>query len=148
MAGIVIIAHAPLASALKAVAEHAYPGCAQTLEVLDVEPDMSVEDVQALARPLLARVRSPDALLLTDIFGATPCNAALGLADGQQVKLVSGVNVPMLWRSLCYGKEGIDALVARATSGGQQGVMHVAPTRPQNQSVKTGSNDQNPTDDQ
>src|ERR1039458_3741815 len=103
MPGLLIIAHAPLASSLKAVAEHAFPDCAAPLGALDVHADMPVEEVEAQGRQMLDRLRSPDALILTDVFGATPCNVAQRLADGVQVKVVAGVNVPMLWRSLCYG---------------------------------------------
>src|SRR6516225_6110389 len=99
MPGLMIIAHAPLASALKEVAQHAFPDCAAPLEALDVPPDMTPEEVEAKAREMLRRVRSPDALVFTDVFGATPCNVAQRLADGQQVKVIAGVNVPMLWRS-------------------------------------------------
>jgi PTS system ascorbate-specific IIA component len=142
MPGLLIIAHAPLASALKAVAQHAFPECAAPLEALDVAPDMTPEEVEARARELLRQVRSPDALVFTDVFGATPCNVAQRLADGQHVRVVAGVNVPMLWRSLCYVGEGLDAVVARATAGATQGVMQVATTRPQLQSVKPGGHDQ------
>ena len=41
MPGLFLIAHAPLASALKAVAEHTFPDCASQLAVLDVTPDMT-----------------------------------------------------------------------------------------------------------
>lgn len=142
MAGLIIIAHAPLASALKSVAEHAFPNCASTLEALDVLPDMSADEIETRARVLLGRVRDPEALILTDAFGATPCNAAQRLSDGTQVKVIAGVNVPMLWRSLCYGKETLDALVVRAIAGATQGVMLVATSRPQNQTFNPGSNDQ------
>ena len=47
MLGFIIIAHAPLASALKAVAAHAFPECVQTLEVLDVPADMPPEEIEA-----------------------------------------------------------------------------------------------------
>src|SRR5665213_3944015 len=114
MPGLLIIAHAPLASSLKAVAQHAFPECAARLEALDVRSDLSVEEVEAQGRQLLDSVRSPDALILTDVFGATPCNIAQRLADGVQVKVVAGVNVPMLWRSLCYAGEPLDAVLARA----------------------------------
>jgi len=40
MPGMLIIAHAPLASALKAVAEHTFPDCAGVLAALDVTRDM------------------------------------------------------------------------------------------------------------
>ena len=128
MPGLLIIAHAPLASSLKAVAGHTFPDCARWLEALDVPPDMAVEDIEREARVLLARVRNPDALIFTDVFGATPCNVAQRLVsngDGAQVRVLAGVNVPMLWRTLCYADEPLDALVARAMAGATQGVMQV-----------------------
>lgn len=142
MPGMMIIAHAPLASALKAVAQHTFPDCADTLEALDVTRDMSIDDVEQLARAMLERVRTPEALIFTDVFGATPCNAAQRLGDGVQVRVIAGVNVPMLWRSLSYSAEPIEAVVMRAMSGAAQGVMQVATSKPQNQSLKPGANDQ------
>ncbi len=138
MPGLLIIAHAPLASSLKAVAEHAFPGCSRELRALDVAPDVPVEQIEAEGRALLAAISKPDALIFTDVFGATPCNIALRLADGVHVKIVAGVNVPMIWRTLCYQGESLDAAVARAMAGAAQGVMQVAITRPQNQSRTIG----------
>ena len=142
MPGLLIIAHAPLASSLKAVASHAFPDCGRVMEALDVPPDMPVEEVEARARELLRKVRNPEALVFTDVFGATPCNVAQRLAEVDQVKVIAGVNVPMLWRSLCYADESLDAVAARAVAGATQGVMQVAVTRPQNQSYKSGGHDQ------
>jgi PTS system ascorbate-specific IIA component len=142
MTGLLIIAHAPLASSLKAVASHVYPDSPVVLEALDVEPTMAPEQIETQARALLARVRGPEALILTDVFGATPCNIAQRLADGTQVKVIAGVNVPMLWRSLCYASEPLDALVTRAVAGATQGVMQVAVARPQNQATKPPAHDE------
>ena len=148
MPGLLIIAHAPLASSLKAVAEHAYPDCAAQLAALDVLPNVSVEEVEAQARQLAQQLATPELLVLTDVFGATPCNAAQRLADGVHVKVVAGVNVPMLWRTLCYAGESLDAVVARAVAGAAQGVMQVAASRPQNQTLKTRGHDQDDGPDQ
>jgi PTS system ascorbate-specific IIA component len=137
-----IIAHAPLASSLKAVAQHTYADCAAPLEALDVAPDTPIEEIERQAREMLARVRNPEALIFTDVFGATPCNVAQRLADGLQVKVIAGVNVPMLWRSLCYAGESLDAMVARAMAGATQGVMQVATTRPQSQTSRPRGHDQ------
>ena len=146
MPGLLIIAHAPLASSLKTVAEHAFPDCARVLEAFDVPADMPIEEIEVRARELLTRVRNPEALIFTDVFGATPCNVAQRLAGSldvaQQVKVIAGVNVPMLWRCLCYANDPLDALVARAMAGATQGVMQVAVSKPQNQTVKPGANDQ------
>jgi PTS system ascorbate-specific IIA component len=143
MPGLLIIAHAPLASSLKAVAQHTFPDCGRRLEALDVGPDDTAEDIETRARALLALIGNPDALIFTDVFGATPCNVAQRLADGVHVKVIAGVNVPMLWRSLCYADESLDAVITRAVAGATQGVMQVATSRPQNQAFKPGANDQN-----
>lgn len=150
MAGLLIIAHAPLASALKQVALHAFPDCAARLHALDVTGQMTPEDIEAEARAMLAEVRDPDALIMTDVVGATPCNVAVRLA-GQcngvigsvQVKVISGLNVPMLWRAVGHADDAIDALVDCASSGATDGVRVVSNTRPQNQSRNHVAHDQN-----
>ena len=144
MPGLLIIAHAPLASSLKSVAEHAFPECAAQLAALDILPNMPVEEIEAQGRQMIERLSTPDVLIFTDVFGATPCNVAQRLADGVHIKVVTGVNVPMLWRTLCYGHESLDAVVARAVAGATQGVMQVATSRPQNQRPRGGGQ----TDDQ
>lgn len=151
MHGILIIAHAPLASAMKAVAQHTYPEKAGLVEALDVASDMPVEETHRLARELLDRIRgdSPQALILTDIFGATPYNVALRLANGSSVRLLVGINVPMLWRALNYASEPLDVMASRAESGAVQGVMQVAPSRPQSQTSRSpSSNGQDDGNDQ
>ena len=105
MPHLLVIAHAPLASALRQVAEHAFPDCAPTLAVLDVEPGMCADDVEAAARALMARSSQPEWLVLTDVFGATPCNGSQRLA-GAQVQVLSGVSVPMLWPTTRAGAPG------------------------------------------
>ena len=147
MTVMLIVAHAPLASALKAVAQHTFPDCAKRLEALDVSPDMPPEAIEAQLRQLILSCADKETLVLTDVFGATPCNVARQLAlqdDLGQVKVITGVNVPMLWRALCYADDSLDALVSRAVAGATQGIMQVAVSRPQNQSNRSASHDQNP----
>lgn len=148
MPGLLIVAHAPLASSLKSVAEHAFPDCASRLGALDVSPDATVEEIEAEGRVMLASLGTADVVIFTDVFGATPCNVAQRLADGVHVKVVTGVNVPMLWRSLCYPADSLDALVARAVAGATQGVMQIATSRPQNQTLKSRRNAQDNDQDQ
>ncbi len=142
MPAILLLAHAPLASSLRTVAAHVYPDCGERLFAVDVEPGASVEQVEALVCERMAALPTGDVLILADVFGATPCNVALKVADGVHVRVVAGVNVPMLWRALCYGHEPLDALVARAVAGATQGVMQVAVPRRQNQTTPPFGNDQ------
>ncbi|MDT7514044.1 PTS sugar transporter subunit IIA [Rhodoferax mekongensis] len=135
--GILIIAHAPLASALRACVLHVYPDAGDGVVALDVPPSENPEITRAAAIALLSRFDTPQALVLTDVFGATPCNVAQKVVDGHMSKLVAGVNLPMLLRTVNYRNEALDVLVTRALAGGTQSIMQVAVTAPQNQHRKT-----------
>ncbi len=135
--GILIIAHAPLASALRECVLHVYPESANGVLALDVPPNEPTDTTRLAALDLLAQLGAPNTLVLTDVFGATPCNVAQKVVDGVHAKLVAGVNLPMLLRTVNYRHEPLDVLVARALSGGAQCIMQVAVTAPQNQNRKS-----------
>ncbi len=142
MNGILIIAHAPLASALRQCVLHVFPDNPASVVALDVQPNMPPEETLAQARLVFKQMGTSHALVLADVFGATPCNVAQKLVDGVHSKLITGVNLPMLLRTVSYRHEPLDALVARAVLGGTQGVMQVAITAPQNQTRRNHDQDQ------
>ena len=137
MNAILLIAHAPLANALRQCALHVFPDCGSLVVAIDVQPNLSPDETLGSARIALDQLaRSPQVkgvLVLTDIFGATPSNVAQKLVDGVNSKLITGVNLPMLLRAVTYKHEPLDTLVSRTVVGGTQGVMQVAITAPQNQ---------------
>ena len=133
MNGILILAHAPLASALRQCVLHVFPDSAPAVVALDVQPNVPPEESLAQARALVRQLGLPNTLIVTDVFGATPCNVAQQLVDGVHSKLITGVNLPMLLRTVSYRHESLDALVSRAMIGATQGVIQVAVTAPQNQ---------------
>jgi PTS system mannose-specific IIA component len=139
---ILIIAHAPLASALRACVLHVFPDAAGVVVAMDVQADMPVDSVLAAARQHIDHLPDEQVLVLTDVFGATPCNIAQKVVDGVRAKLVAGVNVPMLLRTVNYRHEPLDLLVTRAIAGGTQCIMQVAVTAPQNQNRKNHDNKQ------
>ena len=123
---ILLIAHAPLASALRDCALHVFPDCAHAVIAFDVMPDASPEESLQAAQLLLGNPIDQATLVLTDVFGATPSNVAKRLVSGMQSRLIAGVNLPMLLRTVCYRHEALEVLTKRALSGGAQGVMQVA----------------------
>jgi mannose PTS system EIIA component len=146
MTGIVIIAHAPLASALEHCVEHVYtcePGLAKAdLRLLDVEPGADVEAMFEQAKRLIAEVNSgAGVLVLTDAFGATPGNLAARLSEPGRVSVVAGVNLPMLLRAVCYRGSSLAELAEKALAGGQQGMVQVTATPVQNQGYNPQGND-------
>jgi PTS system ascorbate-specific IIA component len=124
--GVLVISHGTIGEALLASAAQILgaPAQAAALGVARADdPDAVLERARALA----ARLDTGAGLLvLTDMFGATPCNiAARLLADGR-VEGVSGVSLPMLVRVLSAGRNGsLAAAVQRALSGGAEGVVHM-----------------------
>jgi PTS system mannose-specific IIA component len=140
MNGILIIAHAPLANALRQCALHVFPDCGALVAAIDVQPNLSPDETLDAARiamdQLTGQPNVKGVLVLTDIFGATPSNVAQRLVDGVRSRLITGVNLPMLLRSATYRHEPLETLVSRAVVGGTQGVMQVAVTAPQNQPTR------------
>jgi PTS system ascorbate-specific IIA component len=64
-------------------------------------------------------------LVLTDLFGATPGNIAGGLISNYRVRVVCGVNLPMLVKIMNYPTADLDTLANKAISGGCQGIFDV-----------------------
>ena len=133
---ILLITHAPLAQALRDCALHVFADSADDVLAIDVGADESPDDTLARASAWLGTSGSP-VLVLTDVFGATPCNVAQRLVAGRAAQLVAGVNLPMLLRAVSYRHETLDAVAARAVVGGIQGVMAVAAAPLQNQNFRS-----------
>ncbi len=133
MVGILVIAHAPLASALSKCAEHVYacePNARRELRALDVEGSADLANTVAQARELVREVdRGEGVLILTDAFGATPGNVAARLAESERVAVLAGVNLPMLLRAVCYRGGVLEEVAEKALAGGQQGMLQVSGAR-------------------
>ncbi len=88
----------------------------------------SQDDPQQLitqASELVAELDSGDGVLvLSDIYGATPCNIVAKLLKPGLIEGVAGVNLPMLVRAMTYRHEPIVTLVEKAVSGGREGVVY------------------------
>jgi PTS system mannose-specific IIA component len=133
MVGILVIAHAPLASALSRCAEHVYscePNARRELRALDVDGRADLAHTVARARELVREVdRGDGVLILTDAFGATPGNVATQLAEPQRVAVIAGVNLPMLLRAVCYRGGRLEEVAEKALAGGRQGMLQIDAAR-------------------
>lgn len=126
---VVVVAHAPLASALRAVALHVHQECAGDVVAVDVDAGWDGQQAwQALVDAVAPQSLQPT-LFLVDVLGATPANTVsrLALQMGGNAAVVHGVNVPMLWRTLAYRHEPLSTLVHRALKGGSMGIGQLMP---------------------
>lgn len=98
MIGKLIVSHGRLAEELLAAAR-AITGEVPGFRALALEwAEGSEEATERIGREIEALDDGHGVLILTDMFGDTPCNAALSHCRPGRVELVSGVNLPMVVR--------------------------------------------------
>ena len=61
-------------------------------------------------------------LVLTDMFGSTPSNIACAVSDRDDIRIISGLNLPMLIRVLNYPNLKLEDLEQKALTGGREGI--------------------------
>ena len=86
----------------------------------DCDPEQILADARQAARELDG---GDGVLVLTDLYGATPSNIACRLRSHHELRIVSGLNLPMLIRVLNYPDLDLEALQQKAVSGGRDGIM-------------------------
>ena len=86
----------------------------------NTDPEKLLPELKALSTRL---EEGEGVLVLTDMFGSTPSNLAQALQDKPNVRVVAGLNLPMLIRVMNYPKLSLDALAEKAYTGGRDGVV-------------------------
>jgi PTS system ascorbate-specific IIA component len=123
--GVLLMTHESMGHALVAAARHVLGRLPLPIDVQEVAADA---DPEQMLRMAAAQARELDCgagvLVLSDLYGATPCNIARRLPDlGVRMHCVSGLNLPMLLRVLNYPEQSLDELAQTAASGGRGGIV-------------------------
>lgn len=125
MIGILIIAHGTLGESLVHCAHHVLGSPPPLLMQLGVSVHDDPTAVLLQAQRMVEKLDQGDGVLvLSDIYGATPCNVVCRLVQPGRVEGVAGVNLPMLVRALSYRHEPLAAVVEKAMAGATSGVVH------------------------
>ena len=128
MIGILIVAHGSLGESLIQCAVHVLGERPLQLEQLGVTIRDDVNVVMARAQELVATLdKGQGVLVLSDIYGATPCNVVCSILKPGRVEGLAGVSLPMLIRALTYRDETLSTLVEKARSGGADGIVYITP---------------------
>ena len=96
MIGVVVVTHGQLATELVNATE-AIVGELPRFAAVSIGWHEDTEDAREEIAQAVARVDEGEGvLILTDMFGGTPCNLAMTFLAGNKVEVITGVNVPML----------------------------------------------------
>jgi PTS system ascorbate-specific IIA component len=126
MISILLITHGELGKSLIECATHVLGNKPLFLESLSIENDCTHE---SMFKQISERINLLDqgngVLILTDIFGATPCNIITKIIKPGKVSAIAGVNLSMLIRTISYRNESFDSLISKAIQGAQDGIIHI-----------------------
>ncbi len=140
--GILIIAHNAIGHQLLETATDMLDRSCPQLRSLEVKQDDDPVKLLTRARRLVSEIQQGvGVLVLTDMYGSTPSNIAHRLSDGpnlnhdeanteeanipvrENIRVVAGINLPMLVRTLNYAHLPLDELAHKALSGGREGIL-------------------------
>ena len=122
--GILIVSHNQIGTELINTARQMLSSCPLPTKVISIGIDDSPNSIQHQFDAELAGLDQGNGiLLLTDMFGSTPSNIACAISDRDDIRVVSGLNLPMLIRIYNYPNLSLDDLEKKAISGGREGIV-------------------------
>jgi len=128
MIGILLVSHGAFGESLIHCASHVLGKRPLYVRQLGVTVHDDPEEILPVAEDLIRFLdQGQGVLVMTDIYGATPSNIAARILKPGRVEGIAGVNLPMLIRALTYRDEPLESVVAKALSGGSEGVMRMPP---------------------
>ena len=99
-----------------------------------VRIDSKNRDYDAIQKSISSAIEAVDhgkgVLILTDLFGATPCNASVILEEKykRRIKIISGLNFPMLLKVLTNRTLPLSEAAEAALAAGKKGIIDVIDT--------------------
>jgi len=89
-----------------------------------IGPDDDLERVEReIVNAISEMDRGDGVLIVSDLYGSTPCNIARRVSSAHRVRVLSGINLPMMFRIFSYATAGLDELARKALDGGRIGVV-------------------------
>ena len=123
--GLLIVSHGRTGEALIEAA-HAILGGAphMTIRSFPVTPACDTHTTTQAIRKLCEELNSgAGVLILSDLYGSTPCNISTGCYQPGVVHTVSGISLAMLIKVMNYHDLELAALTQKAVEGGRNSVM-------------------------
>jgi PTS system mannose-specific IIA component len=118
--GILLITHNGLGDAMVDCVRHVMGAVPPNIKVLSVLAGDDPQQKEAEGRALIALLDTGGGvLLLSDLYGSTPCNIARRLYRAGRVEGLSGVNLPMLLRALNYSARPLSEVAQKALESGR-----------------------------
>ena len=96
-----IVVHEVLGQAYVSLVKHIFGLIPDNIAIVEVNSHDNTEVIQNKLNLAIAKFNSDmGTLILTDVFGATPCNLARKLVKNDKTILLTGLNAPMMIKAI------------------------------------------------
>lgn len=121
---VLLITHEEIGTALLQAAEKTLGELPLESTVISVKENTDPDELLPRLKQFIAQTDMGNGLLiLTDLYGSTPSNIALSLQNDHNIRVISGLNLPMIIKIMNYAHLPLLELAQKAISGGKQGVV-------------------------
>ncbi len=124
--GILLVTHDEIGASLIDSLQQMLGNLPLRIDALPVYHDSDLDQLREHLKQLYFNLNTGfGVLILTDLYGATPHRLANDVLSDHSVRIVSGLNFPMLVKLMNYPTTDLDTLAGKALLGGSQGIFDV-----------------------
>ena len=124
MIGLVIATHGNASIELKKSVEM-FCGTLEQCRTWTLNPGDDIEDGEAKLKEYVKEVDTGEGVvIMTDLFGGTPCNLALKLSMDHNIHVLTGVNLPMLIQFVSNREDAEGELIEECIDAGREGIAY------------------------
>ena len=116
---ILLLTHGSVGKAMLSAANSTLGELPESVYSISVSRSPDTEAIAEAIEKISPIDETDHLLILTDLFGSTPCNLAAKHAKKGVVAVISGVNLGMLIKSINYISSPFNELVDKAALGGK-----------------------------
>lgn len=118
---ILLVTHDNIASNMLRIATSIVNASASNIASIEIPMDASIEEMESEIYKQIDNLDINDGIIIiTDMYGGTPCNIVIKTINTEDTQLISGLNLPMLIKLLNYRELPLDELSKKIVSGGKE----------------------------
>ena len=112
MIGILLVTHVEIGKSMIDCAAHILDNYPISVESLSINSNNDLHQYNDIIAKKIQNLESGHGvLIITDIYGATPCNLLNKFIQKDKVEVVTGINLPMLIKAISDRKDNINTLI-------------------------------------
>ena len=112
MIGILVVTHGEIGKSLIDCAIQILDDQPSSLEFLSVNSNNDLNQyTKIISQKINMLEKGNGVLILTDIYGATPCNLLKKFIIKNKVEVIAGINLPMLIKAISDRKDNLNILL-------------------------------------